>query len=423
MEASLENYAWKPSDAQALGDEECSAYSRLRKCPAVLGSLDPVLCVRFGSEEEWLRAADFGSASALAARMSEVARVPLERIELHQTGTKLGKDAVVEWGVPVDVMELALLRVRVVTSCCCSPLEGAHVVIKEQKHHVHPSGSTDHIAVAPGRVEVRLVHVATFLSETIIVSPGANEHTFAAATQFLVYITDPEVDEEEESVAFDPSFVWLGADPGHVPDDALVAHGQVCCRNFGVEDVAVALEASEMAPVVFNLGAEPSTWDNRPCMLTSLRLTCHRRGFVWSPKKPSPLEERAEAIGGCEFLRILACPVSLGFLKRVDGVSTGDMPSTPNTPMKGASGSSHMYALMQREPEILHKPCSLPEDDPHAHMAAKPDTGLELPEHAQPHLPGRRSQSSTSGTDASGAGPEWQNKHEASDHAETQLEV
>merc|ERR1711957_531739 len=48
-----------------------------------------------------------------------------------------------------------------------------------------------------------------------------------------------------------------------------------------------------------------------------LNLECSQRGFVWCPKDPSPLVERSEELGGCELLRVIACPVVLGFLKPV----------------------------------------------------------------------------------------------------------
>merc|ERR1719350_235231 len=76
-----------------------------------------------------------------------------------------------------------------------------------------------------------------------------------------------------------------------------------------------------MTPVVLKLGATNQfVKEGRTCLLTTLQLTCKKRGFAWSPKDPSPLVERAAEIGGCEFLRILACPVSLGFLKPATSV-------------------------------------------------------------------------------------------------------
>merc|ERR1719420_2603323 len=52
------------------------------------------------------------------------------------------------------------------------------------------------------------------------------------------------------------------------------------------------------------------------CPLSSVSLNeCVRTGFKWSPKDPSPFVERTAEIGGCEYMRVLNCPVVFGWLK------------------------------------------------------------------------------------------------------------
>merc|ERR1711920_1218401 len=41
------------------------------------------------------------------------------------------------------------------------------------------------------------------------------------------------------------------------------------------------------------------------------------KGFTYRAKKPSPFFERHGELGGCELLRLAACPVGVGFLSRV----------------------------------------------------------------------------------------------------------
>merc|ERR1712023_333883 len=41
---------------------------------------------------------------------------------------------------------------------------------------------------------------------------------------------------------------------------------------------------------------------------------CAQAGYIWSPKDPSPLEQRAAECGGCEYLRVRSCPLVMGML-------------------------------------------------------------------------------------------------------------
>ena len=52
-----------------------------------------------------------------------------------------------------------------------------------------------------------------------------------------------------------------------------------------------------------------------PCIASGVTLDVEPPdGFEYVPKDPSPLEERCEELGGCEYQRILACPQVVGTL-------------------------------------------------------------------------------------------------------------
>lgn len=109
--------------------------------------------------------------------------------------------------------------------------------------------------------------------------------------------------------------VWMAADPAHIPDDILPIQGRVVCRDRSNALICCELGPSTVEPVIFKLGGESGTHEESHCLLAFLELCCTRHGYRWTPKEPSPLVERAKEIGGCELLRVAACPVSLGMLK------------------------------------------------------------------------------------------------------------
>jgi len=158
--------------------------------------------------------------------------------------------------------------------------------------------------------------------------------------RLFVYATDPEEQEEEEDPdsvedvgpSWDPSCVWLAADEGQIPEDAIGIGGSATCLW---PSSAVRLRAHLRADqlVGFDLGptglAEKSSHEAGMCPVASFRVSCARRGYSWQAKDPSPLAERTNEIGGCEALRLLACPVVLGFLLPRATVHFANRPSMP----------------------------------------------------------------------------------------------
>lgn len=108
----------------------------------------------------------------------------------------------------------------------------------------------------------------------------------------------------------DPIIVCLAADPAHVPDDALPLEGVV---TWG-EDGELALGPSATTALVPPFRVEKEGGQKR-CKLASLAFDCARIGCDWSPKDPSPLMERVDEIGGCEYLRIAKCPMCIGYFR------------------------------------------------------------------------------------------------------------
>eukprot|EP00441_Pelagodinium_beii_P003763 CAMPEP_0197698686 /NCGR_PEP_ID=MMETSP1338-20131121/119624_1 /TAXON_ID=43686 ORGANISM="Pelagodinium beii, Strain RCC1491" /NCGR_SAMPLE_ID=MMETSP1338 /ASSEMBLY_ACC=CAM_ASM_000754 /LENGTH=284 /DNA_ID=CAMNT_0043282103 /DNA_START=92 /DNA_END=943 /DNA_ORIENTATION=- len=160
---------------------------------------------------------------------------------------------------------------------------------------------------------------------------AANSVTRRLAARVFVYCTDPEAEEDadpdpEDGPLYDPSCVWLASDPGQITDDALACRGCLSCpwpasenllkAKFGSKNIA----ALELHPARHESGragaATPSeSSSSDPCPFAGIRLSGSRSDFLWQPKEPSPLAERTAELGGCELLRLMTCPVALGFFK------------------------------------------------------------------------------------------------------------
>jgi len=158
-----------------------------------------------------------------------------------------------------------------------------------------------------------------------------NECVVYAEVRMFAYVTEPEPidDEDQEETGdfgpiFDPSCVWLCANSMHIPDDSLPINSTINATSATGADIELYLDPEKTKSFVLELTPPGKTMQDicppppgtlPQCPLSSVSLGCIRPGFKWSPKDPSPLVERTAEIGGCEYMRILSCPVVFGWLK------------------------------------------------------------------------------------------------------------
>jgi len=339
FEASRSGYCWRQRDPPPLVEraEEIGGceYLRLLACPTVVGYLDPALCVRRKTYPPlWLPVIEFGTVERVKSRLEKEYEIPVSEIAIVHCGAHLDDAAALAPGMKLEMFEVAKVGLRVVTGCCCEMFDGISVLVDGVPRGVTDAfGSVPEFVTTAGNHQVILEHVVLGkhgrAAQNITVVRGRdNVFTLIADTRLLFYATDPDEEEPMDpcepdlpldcSLGPDTSCVWLAADPAHVPDDAVPLQGCITCDSAAGDPLTATLGPREITPVVLRMSAHgrpDATLGPRPCSLATLRLECARRGFCWIPKVPSPLVERSTEIGSCEFLRVLACPVSLGTLK------------------------------------------------------------------------------------------------------------
>jgi len=325
--------------AQELGGCELL---RLFECPVAIGFFDPTLQVTHHSAPPFdFPVKDFGTCLALKEELQKRLSVPLAELAVLRDGVQLGNDAVLAPGQVLQAAEMAMLRLRAVLGCCEEPLEGAAVILDGQN-----AGSTDAAGVfsfqmTVGRHELCLQHSllgqhGRAVREADVQRGQVNDLLVAVDARLFAFFTDPEEEEEvaeDECPLYDPSCVWLAADPAHIPDDAKPLSGCVACPDGCGCLLRVKLSPNRILP--FEMGRCTSTnvalaqqdasgKAKVSCLFGGLLLNCRREDFTWKPKDPSPLAERLAELGGCELLRLIesGCPVALGFLKPAVTVHT-----------------------------------------------------------------------------------------------------
>ncbi|CAJ1354895.1 unnamed protein product [Effrenium voratum] len=285
-----------------------SEYQRLLSCPVAMGQLLPAVQVG-GVEEVQVTLAEAPTAKALREHLAERMGLEYRQLWLQRDGQQLDEE-VLQPGWQLECLEVAPVKVRVVTACCLTPLPDVSIFLSGTSSPT--SGSTDAEGVfhgeAPlGACEVRFQHPAFQGGEVCLtVERDRNEALCKAKPRFFIYATDPEPEEEGE---LDPSCVWLAALQAHVPEEAVPLRGAVRCA-WGSDVLGASFVDKGIASFCLE-GTDAA----QSCPVAGLSLRCSRKDFLWHAKDPSPLLERTDELGGCEALRLSACPVALGFLK------------------------------------------------------------------------------------------------------------
>lgn len=237
----------------------------------------------------------------------------------------------------LEVVEMALVKLRAVTGCCGESVSGATLTVDGVSRGLSTNDAGEcSLLLTSGKHTVVLEHSAfgeagRFSHDLDVSRNQSNDHVLAAEVRIFIYATEPEKEEEEEGAAedendygpvYDPSVVWVAADRSHIDDEAKPLQGSVRCEAAGSGRCSAQVVHLDPAKVVATL-LQPQGEVGR-CQLGRLRLSCHRPEFYWSPKDPTPLAERVDEIGGCELMRLMTCPVALGFLKPAATVLCAD---------------------------------------------------------------------------------------------------
>jgi len=353
--ASRTGFEWQPKEPSPLAErlEELggSEYLRLLNCPVAMGYLKPTALVRLDSSTTIsISIADHPTAEALRDVVAEkLGLLSATSIQLRllppasdDSERLLDDGEGIRPGWMIRAHRMVRVHVSVVTACCGEPLEDVSVTAESITCRTDASG-TCQLMLPIGDCRVHLQHASFGEMRQLPLKVSNVEDRkvcYRMKPRLFVYATDPEEQEEEEDPdsvedvgpSWDPSCVWLAADEGQIPEDAIGIGGSATCLW---PSSAVRLRAHLRADqlVGFDLGptglAEKSSHEAGMCPVASFRVSCARRGYSWQAKDPSPLAERTNEIGGCEALRLLACPVVLGFLLPRATVHFANRPSMP----------------------------------------------------------------------------------------------
>jgi hypothetical protein len=321
-----EGFYWRPKDPSPFVEREeelggCE-YVRLLDCPVAVGYLDPCMQIHRSAPSEVLElpVSSCRTVCELKTAVGELLKRSSREFMVYDGSRALPDDARVKTSMDLKLFELTRISVRLVTGCCGDAFADVRVELDgEAKGFTDSQGTFSSVATVG-------THCVTFLICTgdekcgvrmerglTVVMGGKNDFEFTADVGVSFYCTDPDdeersEDEEDCSPLYDPSCVWVAVDPAQIPDDAKPLRGQASCQN----DV-VSIDSTGITPV--NLRIDKHDTGAGPCPLADLAVHCSRNGFCWCPKESCPLMERTTKLGGCEFLRLLTCPVAMGFLK------------------------------------------------------------------------------------------------------------
>eukprot|EP00933_Yihiella_yeosuensis_P061479 TRINITY_DN64292_c0_g1_i1.p1 TRINITY_DN64292_c0_g1~~TRINITY_DN64292_c0_g1_i1.p1 ORF type:complete len:1002 (+),score=182.93 TRINITY_DN64292_c0_g1_i1:140-3007(+) len=150
-----------------------------------------------------------------------------------------------------------------------------------------------------------------------VVQLGATKHErFELDVNPLIWVywvppEEPEPPEDEaEEVLPQEGTLWVCCNGDQVPDEALPVVGVLRCP--GAEEKELRLDGSSMGPMLLRRQAGDV---GGACLVSQITLEIQPpKGHLYREKKPSPLAERFEELGGCELQRLMHCPVVVGFL-------------------------------------------------------------------------------------------------------------
>jgi len=321
-------YMWSPKDPSPLQQREeeigGNEYLRLLACPVAMGFLEPSLKVHSTTRPATEVSLAVGShAGSLLAWLCKEWALSEGTFVLMHKAVELPKHKRLLPGMDVELVQVEVLSIQVVSACCGEAVAGMNVLADGSKKAVTDARGMVSLSMTVGIHSITLEHTCLgqtgrIAQQVTVRATQANTLVFEVPVVLYAYIMDPDMEDVDDTE--DPmnlvSQAWVGVDPTHIPEEAKPPSGCVCSdarSRFG--ERKVKLNGQLNSGVSFPVSAKDRVLVKGPCSVSWLRFQFAQSGMIWEPKDPTPLEERTQEIGGCEFMRLLACPVVVGFLK------------------------------------------------------------------------------------------------------------
>jgi len=356
--ATKPDYVWRARDpspfVERTEDLGGCEYLRLMNGPAIFGYLEPAFLLEStAAPPQWLPVVMHDTVEGVKAYMQEKTGIPRNRMWVFRGKDQLEDSEAMVAGVTVNAVEITEVQLTVLNSCCREPLDGVEIVVDDTpRGTTNGSGTIDPFDLTVGSHTVVLKHGGLGgnnknISQALEIE-GGRRNCLSLVTGSWLYVYGVELEDDDDSYADDDfedddgdapadpkpvekryvptTCVWLTANRAQVEDEAAPLRGKMSWTNKSKGKAT--LDGEKIDPVFFGSDKQACCIEQtdgpasgktpQRCPLASLAVDCTRKGLEdeirWSPKDPSPLSERTEEIGGCELMRIMACPASLGFL-------------------------------------------------------------------------------------------------------------
>lgn len=382
---AVDGLVWCPLEAQ--GDPKGCMFCAIAERPRQLGWLKPAVTLRFDDGRRGQRAIeDFGTLPGLRVLLAEELGQPAEEVGLFEEDgamLSMAEEAAPAPGTVVCVGLLAPLRIRVLVperpldDTSNEALAALHDVLVEINgqpwQRTGPDGSCE-AAARVGSWAARLVHPSFgtegFRSVRLEVSKTSpNERLFYADVRIYIYATDPEVDEDEEPLEegeaplVTPSMLWLAVQRDQIPPEAVGIKGSVRAPLDDEREVSARLTPGSVGELMLLSGEKAAEVGEVPdtCSITAVQIKVQRPGFRWRAKDPSPLLEREQELGIGEYVRLMDCPVVVGFLDPTLTIKRENGP-TIEVPLDGHQFVSDLLAKLSEDLGVSVESLSLLRD-------------------------------------------------------------
>eukprot|EP00929_Paragymnodinium_shiwhaense_P035517 TRINITY_DN19154_c0_g1_i2.p1 TRINITY_DN19154_c0_g1~~TRINITY_DN19154_c0_g1_i2.p1 ORF type:complete len:4049 (-),score=1190.25 TRINITY_DN19154_c0_g1_i2:1445-12007(-) len=310
---------WEPVEATALREQprhDCG-FSRLLRGPVLLGNV--VVIVKVNCPDGQCVAIDvhqYHTVDALKQKLAASFEMESKFLRVEYRGKELEGSSMLHTFhccPPLTLAYLGELVVQTATECCGRAAPGVWVECDGQAVDVDSQGMAKFL-LPPGEHRLRAQKTSGVVTEHLAVVEPGRSVSFRAQVELQLYAYAVPVQSEdsgadiEDSIGATESQVWICADRRQIPRGAKAIMGTLLATSRGTPTV-LPIKGKYCFPQALRL---PVLHQSR-CPLYSVHVdpVCWK-GEVWRARKPSPLAEREEAMGGCEFLRLLQHPVMLG---------------------------------------------------------------------------------------------------------------
>jgi hypothetical protein len=273
--------------------------------PCILGGLEFVMKPPVGWEY------NVKTPSPLAERCGELGGCELQR--LMQCPVSVGS---------FQALPPPLLSIGIRTVCCCRGCDGVMLAVDGQEpEQVNEDGCMElRRKFSGGNFNLQFSDVPACLmiggtrDHTVTYGPQEPRYIdFDVFCSIFIYWVPPGEDATDVEGQDFP--LWVAANDEQVPSGARAVNGLVKCPHTMEEKFM--LDGSSVGP--FNLNpvpGSPGEDDDVACLLRDLMFNIQPPpGFKYHKKNPTPLAERCDQEGGCELVRLMEAPVSVGHFR------------------------------------------------------------------------------------------------------------